>query len=109
MRTCASNSICTANCKGKCIADFALSVCFFLPSCPAERLEVLACLTQLQQRHVEVMKVIHATGTPWPGPAPSPAQGPAPPLFLPPLGWVLPAGAFPLHSSKLWALGSGGL
>uniref|UniRef100_A0A803WG05 Deoxynucleoside triphosphate triphosphohydrolase SAMHD1 n=1 Tax=Ficedula albicollis TaxID=59894 RepID=A0A803WG05_FICAL len=32
---------------------------FFLPSCPSERLEVLACLRQPRQQHMEVMKVFN--------------------------------------------------
>ncbi|XP_023795799.1 deoxynucleoside triphosphate triphosphohydrolase SAMHD1 [Cyanistes caeruleus] len=38
---------------------FGSQCLFFFPSCPAERLEVLACLTQLRPQHVEVMKVFN--------------------------------------------------
>lgn len=79
----ASNSTRTANCKGKCVANFALDVFFFLSSLPAERLKVLSCLNSLRQQHLDEMKVDEM-------------KVPAPPPSL----VLVPAALVPLPSSS---------
>lgn len=75
----AQGTVRLAGCRGNKLGSQCL---LFLPSLPAERLKVLACLSALRQQDMDIMKVAPARVAPWGGSSP-PLAGPRSALSTP--------------------------